>query len=103
METKMNIVEQNIGLVSELCKRHNVKNMYLFGSILSDKSTPESDVDLLVNFGDVNLFYYFDNYMGLKEELEKLFNCPVDLVEEKTVKNPVLRRSIERDKKLIYG
>jgi predicted nucleotidyltransferase len=99
----MNIVEQNIDLVSELCKRHNVKNMYLFGSVLTDNSTPASDVDLLVNFGNVNLFYYFDNYMGLKEELEKLFNRPVDLVEEKTVKNPVLRRSIERNKKLIYG
>jgi predicted nucleotidyltransferase len=41
--------------------------------------------------------------MGLKEELEKLFNCQVDLVEEKTVKNPVLWRSIERNRKLIYG
>ncbi|MDR0612243.1 MAG: nucleotidyltransferase domain-containing protein [Dysgonamonadaceae bacterium] len=99
----MNIVEQNIAFVSELCKQHHVKNMYLFGSVPTNKSTPESDVDLLVNFGDVNLFYYFDNYMELKEGLEKLFNRPVDLVEEKTVKNPVLRRSIERDKKLIYG
>jgi len=99
----MNIVEQNIDFVSELCRQHNVKNMYLFGSVLTDKFAPESDVDLLVNFGDVSLFYYFDNYMGLKDGLEQLFNRPVDFVEEKTVKNPVLQRSIERNKKLIYG
>jgi hypothetical protein len=29
---EMNIVEQNIAFVSELCKQHHVKNMYLFGS-----------------------------------------------------------------------
>jgi predicted nucleotidyltransferase len=41
--------------------------------------------------------------MEFKEELEQLFKRPVDLVEEKTVKNPILRRSIEQSKKLIYG
>jgi len=99
----MNIVEQNIAIVSDLCKQHKVENMYLFGSILTNKFSSESDIDLLVNFGDVNLYHYFDNYMELKDGLEQLFNRPVDLVEEKTVKNPVLRRSIERNKRLIYG
>jgi len=99
----MNIVERNIATVSDLCKQHKVKNMYLFGSILTNKFSPESDIDLLVNFGDVNLYHYFDNYMELKDGLEQLFNRPVDLLEEQTVKNPVLRRSIEQNKKLIYG
>jgi predicted nucleotidyltransferase len=99
----MNIVEQNIATVSELCKRHKVRDMYLFGSILTEKFSSGSDIDFLVNFGQVDLFYYFDNYMGLKDALENLFERPVDLIEEKTVKNPVLRRSIDRNKKLIYG
>ena len=99
----MNIVERNIASVSDLCRQHKVRNMYLFGSILTNKFSSESDIDLLVNFGDINLYHYFDNYMDLKDGLEQLFNRPVDLVEEKTVRNPVLRRSIERNKKLIYG
>jgi predicted nucleotidyltransferase len=99
----MNIVEQNIPSVSELCKQYNVKNMYLFGSVLTDNFTPASDIDLLVNFGNVSLYHYFDNYMELKDKLELLFQRSVDLVEEKTIKNPVLRRSVERNKKLIYG
>ena len=99
----MNIVERDIVSVSDLCKQHKVRNMYLFGSVLTNEFSSESDIDLLVNFGDVNLYHYFDNYMELKERLEQLFNRPVDLVEEKTVRNPVLRRSIERNKKLIYG
>jgi predicted nucleotidyltransferase len=99
----MNIVEQNIETVSELCRQYNVQNMYLFGSVLTEKFSPDSDIDLLVNFGQISLPNYFDNYMDFKDELEQLFKRPVDLVEEKTLKNPILRRSIERSKKLIYG
>jgi len=99
----MNIVEQNILSVFELCKLHNVKNMYLFGSILTEKFSSDSDVDFLVNFGQVDQYQYFNNYMELKEKLEQLLSRPVDLLEEQAVRNPVLRRSIDHNKKLIYG
>jgi predicted nucleotidyltransferase len=99
----MNIVEQNITTITELCKKHNVLNMYLFGSVLTEKSSPDSDIDFMVNFGQVNLLQYFDNYMALKDGLERLLQRPVDLLEEKTIRNPILRRSIDRNKKLIYG
>lgn len=99
----MNIVEQNIKTISELCQLHKVDHLYIFGSILSDKFHAGSDIDLLVKFGDVPLYYYFDNYSDFKESLEKLLGRPVDLVEEQTVKNPILRKSIDRNKKLIYG
>ncbi|MDR1897698.1 MAG: nucleotidyltransferase domain-containing protein [Prevotellaceae bacterium] len=99
----MNIVEQNIGTVVRLCEQHKVDSMYLFGSILTDKFSPASDIDFLVNFGQVDLSHYFNNYIAFKESLEQLFCRPVDLVEEKAIRNPILRRSIERNKKLIYG
>ena len=99
----MNIVEQNINQVSELLEKYNVDNMYLFGSVLTDNFSPTSDIDFLVNFGQVKMEDYFDNYIGLKNDLEQFFNRSVDLVEEKTVRNPVLRRSIDRNKKLIYN
>jgi predicted nucleotidyltransferase len=99
----MNIVEQNLSSISELCKLHSVKNMYLFGSVLTENSSSDSDVDLLVNFKPIDLFQYFDNYIEFKEKLEYLFRRPVDLLEEQTIKNPVLRRSIDCNKKLIYG
>ncbi|GHU60546.1 nucleotidyltransferase [Bacteroidia bacterium] len=99
----MNVVEQNIKTVSKLCKQYKVKNMYLFGSILTEKFSLNSDIDFLVTFGQVNLPHYFDNYIGLKGELERIFHRPIDLVEEKTVRNPILHRSIEKNKKLIYN
>ena len=99
----MNIVEQNINIISQFCRKHYVENMYVFGSVLTKDFSPASDIDFLVNFGKVNPERYFDNYIELKTNLEQLFDHSVDLVEEKTVKNPVLRRSIDRNKRLIYG
>lgn len=86
-----------------MCKDHKVIELYVFGSILTDKFNKQSDIDLLIEFGDVDLYNYFDNYTDLRESLENIFKRPVDLVENKTIKNPVLRKSIDRNKKLIYG
>ena len=99
----MNIIEENISSISELCRQYNVKSVYLFGSVLTENFSSYSDVDFLVNFKQINLHNYFDNYMEFKEKLEQLLNRKVDLLEEQTISNPVLRRSIDSNKKLIYG
>ena len=70
---------------------------------MTDLFSKDSDIDLLVKFGDVNLFDYFDNYMDFKESLENLFNRNVDLVEIQTLKNPILKRSIDYNKIKLYG
>ena len=99
----MNLVEQNINSIIQLCQKHRVDSLFLFGSILTDKFGSTSDVDFLVNFEEVDLYHYFENYMNLKESLEQLLNRPADLVEEKTISNPFLRKSIDRNKRQIYG
>ena len=99
----MNVVEQNINAISELCKLHKVDRLFVFGSILSDEFQDKSDLDFLVKFGDIAFYYYFDNYMEFKESLEKQLQRSVDLVEEQTIKNFILKKSIDRSKKLIYG
>ena len=82
---------------------YNVEKMYLFGSALNSNFNAESDVDLLVKFKVIELSKYFDNYMDFKEKLEDLFGREVDLVEEQTLRNPILINSINKSKELIYG
>jgi predicted nucleotidyltransferase len=77
--------------------------MYLFGSILNANFNKESDIDFLVKFKTIEISTYFDNYMDFKENLEKLFGREVDLVEEQTLRNPILINSINKSKELIYG
>ena len=99
----MDLSDQQSNDIIQLCEKHRVESLFLFGSVLTDKFHSTSDIDFLVNFDEVDLYHYFENYMNLKESLEKLLQRPVDLVEEKTINNPFLRRSIDRNKKQIYG
>lgn len=99
----MNLIERNSDKIHDLCSRHKVKCLFVFGSVLTDNFKKESDIDLVVEFQGVDLYEYADNYFDLKEALEKLFKREVDLLEEKAIKNPYLRQSIDSSKQLIYG
>ncbi len=99
----MKLVADKIEKIKKLCASHNVETMYLFGSAVNDNFTDKSDIDFLVKFKPIELSVYFDNYINFKTSLKKLFNREIDLVEEQTLKNPVLIRSINRNKELIYG
>ncbi|MEI6679288.1 MAG: nucleotidyltransferase domain-containing protein [Mariniphaga sp.] len=90
------------GKLMALCELHKVQQVYLFGSILSTRFNESSDVDVLVQFGQIDLMEYFDNYMDFKEKLEELFQRPVDLVENQAIRNPIFRKVIDREKLLVY-
>lgn len=98
----MNIVEKNIDFLEQLCKLHKVRELYIFGSILTDNFNDKSDIDFLVQFESIDLLEYFDNYMDFKEKLENLFGRTIDLLENQAIHNPVFRRVVDRDKKLVY-
>ena len=99
----MNLINQNIEFINALCKSHKVKSLYAFGSVLTDKFNEKSDIDLIVNFSDVQLLDYADNYFDLKFSLEDTFKRSVDLLEEKAIKNPYFKKAIEKNRQLIYG
>jgi predicted nucleotidyltransferase len=77
--------------------------MYFFGSVLNSTFNRESDIDILVKFKPIQLEGYFTNYINLKNRLRELLGREVDLVEEQKLKNPILIRSINKSKELIYG
>ena len=99
----MSIIESNISEICALCSQHKVCDMSVFGSVLTNRFSDESDIDLLVNFKKEEISDYFDNFFELKYALEALFGRSVDLVEEHTIKNPYLKASIDNSKALIYG
>ncbi len=99
----MNKLNLHIEELRRLCKKHEVVSLYLFGSATGKSFSENSDIDFLVSFAPIDLHNYFSNYMSLKDSLQKLFNRPVDLVEQQTLKNPVLINSINKTKQLIYG
>ncbi len=67
----------------------SVKSLGLFGSYARDEADDNSDIDILVTFNEPT----FDHYMDLKFYLEDIFDKPVDIVMEKTIKKR-LRKTI---------
>ncbi len=99
----MKIIDKNRDKIKALCNKHKVSRLFVFGSILTDRFKRTSDVDFIVDFEGIELYDYADNYFDLKTSLEKLLKRQVDLLEDKAIKNPYLRQSIDSSKQMIYG
>ncbi len=99
----MKELKDHIEQIKALCNAHNVRSLFAFGSVLSDKLKTESDIDLIVDIDSKDPIDYSDNYFALKFQLENIFNRQIDLLEDKAVKNPFLKKQIDNTKVLIYG
>lgn len=98
------VIEESQRALQDLCLKHQVRRLELFGSAAGEGFDPESsDLDFLVEFKQLQDNEYADAYFGLLEDLKILFHREVDLVVESAVKNPYLRQSIDRSKKLLYA
>ncbi|MEI6184644.1 MAG: nucleotidyltransferase domain-containing protein [Bacteroidota bacterium] len=99
----MNLLESYTEDIIKLCETHKVKTLYVFGSVLTDRFNKESDIDLIVDFANINVEDYADNYFDFKFSLQNIFNRPIDLLEEKAIKNPFIKQSINIQRQLVYG
>ena len=85
----------------EICRRHQVKELSLFGSAARGEMRPDSDVDLLVDF-------HHDARPGLlgvsamMRELTALFGRRVDLAVKPALK-PLIRATVLAEARLIYA
>jgi predicted nucleotidyltransferase len=86
-----------------LCKSHNVKYLYAFGSSISERFDPvKSDIDLLVEIDSKDPLERGELLLALWDLFEGFFKRKVDLLTDSSVRNPFLRKSIDSTKVLIY-
>lgn len=78
----MSIAEVKAKAVPVL-KRHGARRAGLFGSVVRGEARPDSDVDFLVELDDEQSLL---DVIGLKQELEDVLGCSVDVVEYDAVK-----------------
>lgn len=97
------VITEKLDEIKSLCVKHNVRNLFLFGSAGTNEFNISSDIDLLVSFKPMPLKGYADNYFTMIGELETIFKRPVDLVTEKYLKNPYFIESVNQTKVLLYG
>jgi predicted nucleotidyltransferase len=86
-----------------LCQKYHVKSLWAFGSVLTDRFRPDSDVDIIAVFDRPAIDDLWITFFDFKDSLEVLFNRPVDLLTDQPIRNSILRKSIDNTKQLIYG
>ncbi|MDR9401916.1 MAG: nucleotidyltransferase family protein [Halothece sp. Uz-M2-17] len=102
-------VTRNLSLpldqIEEFCQRWQITELALFGSVLRDDFSPESDIDILVTF-DENFKRGLDETLQIQEELEGLFGRQVDLIIKSAIArsdNWLRRQYILNSAQVIYA
>lgn len=88
--------------IVELCRRFRIRQLDLFGSAATGSFDPaRSDIDFVVDLGD-----YDENvgvrYMDLAVALEDLLGFPIDLVTERSIRDPFFRAAINSQRETLY-
>jgi len=90
--------------IEAFCQRWSVTELAVFGSVLGDAFSDESDIDLLVTFAPTARPSLFD-LSAMQQELEEIIGRKVDLMTKKSVeqsRNPLRRRAILENAHAIY-
>ena len=86
-----------------LCENHDVKTLYAFGSSINNNFKEEtSDIDLLIELNTEDPIKRRENLISLWDKFEIFFQRKVDLLTNSSLRNPILKKSIDSSKILIY-
>lgn len=77
-------------------RHYSIKKIGIFGSVARERSREASDIDVVVELGDQDLFIL----IGIKQDLEERFEIPVDIVSYRKRMNQFLKDRI--DKEAVY-
>lgn len=99
-----NLIEEKRQELERVCRQRRVHRIELFGSAARPDFDPaRSDLDFLVTFHELEHDQYADTYFGLLEDLQALFQRPVDLVVASSIQNPYFRQAVESTRTLVYA
>jgi len=99
----VSLIDKHHKELIDLCRRHHVKRLDVFGSAVTEDFSLSSDIDLLVEFDSKANPRRFDNFFELHRALERLFGRSIDLVEPGGLHNPYFIRQIDQTRRNVYA
>ena len=86
-----------------LCQHFGVKTLEIFGSAMTERfDATNSDLDFIVTFADECFGTLADRYLTFADALEQLFQRPVDLLTERSLRNPYFITEVNRTRRKVY-
>lgn len=94
---------KRINKLNQICEKYLVLRLYVFGSVLTDRFNPQSDLDFLVEFDEpADPVEFGLLLMDFEKALHQVFNRKIDVVVSRYVQNPFFKKKLEETKQLIY-
>lgn len=97
------LIEEHRADINRLCRQYGVLRLDIFGSAATgafDAAT--SDLDFIATFTDTEKPGYARRYLAFAEALEALFNRPVDLLTEGSIRNPYFRQTVTATRQRVF-
>lgn len=91
--TRLEIIEILKQYKQENSEKYGINNIGIFGSCSRDLAVADSDIDIVIETKEPDMF----KLVHIKEDLEKLFNKSIDIVRNREKMNPYLKKRIEKD------
>jgi predicted nucleotidyltransferase len=99
---RLQVTDEQLG---DFCRRWQITELAIFGSILRDDFGPDSDVDMLVTFA-ASADWSLVDHIQMEQELASLLGRKVDLVSRRAIdssENWIRRREIQRTAQVVYA
>src|SRR5437588_11726339 len=98
------LIEQHRNQLEQLCRKHRVKTLELFGSATQREFDPmKSDLDFLVEYLPLPEGEHARAFFGLLHDLEDLFHRRIDLVMTRAIRDPYLLRGVNETRRVVYA
>jgi uncharacterized protein len=91
--------------IATFCRKWNIVEFSLFGSVLTEEFRPDSDVDVMVEFAEDARWGMWDLY-DMEEDLKEIFGRKIDLATRRSVvrsENTLMRKSILAGARTFYA
>jgi len=103
-------IKKHQAVVEKLCQQYQVVRLEIFGSAARDVEessealqTGRRDLDFLVEFAPCTPTEHAQRYLTLLEALQDIFDCEIDLLETRAIRNPYFLESINHDRVTLYA
>lgn len=94
----------HLAAIRELCQRHGIARLELFGSATTDAFEPgRSDYDFLIELDAAAPGSRAQRLLDFAEALEALLGAPVDLVNPHYIRNPYFAAEVQRTRLPLYA
>ena len=99
MDAKIKLSEEIKKKIISILVKYGIKKILIFGSYARNEATPNSDLDLIVEFPEGTSLL---DHIGIEFELSEALNMKIDLLSQNGI-SPYIKDQIMKEAVVIYG